>query len=181
MTRTITVTTSTSSTTYPAAEALELLKPLLPGSRHRSLRRSALPAHVFFMPDGHIIVDFLRSLNVTTTAVPQPAHEKNDCSVRAVSNACAVPYKRVHRAFADAGREQHQGVSVLVAWKVAQQFGAGRLVTRRSTLAAFIAKHQKGRWVVWTTGHVLAVVDGRVLDNEPSGGAKRVHGYWRCS
>lgn len=98
--------------------------------------------------------------------------EDNDCSVKAVALACGLPYDAAHAAFEDAGRRHGRGVltpQIFKALKVLKintqpishlrQPNGSRYTPRTiSRLLPF------GRYLVYTRGHVFALVDGQVLD-----------------
>jgi hypothetical protein len=109
--------------------------------------------------------------------------EANDCTVRALANVLGAPYTLAHRLLTAAGRKKGCGlvwsqwskvysrlglrlVSVHGSTKSAR-FIAGTLGIRPlegMTLAKALPALSNGRYVVHISGHVLAVVDGKVLD-----------------
>jgi len=50
--------------------------------------------------------------------------------------------------------------------------------TRGPTVAAFARQHQQGRFVIRVKGHVLALVDGHILDNHRRRPRERVKSAW---
>lgn len=117
-------------------------------------------------------------------------NESNDCTVRALANAVAIPYPLAHRLLAKAGRKTGRGLSVRDWYPVYKRFGIElQSIHGSSRGARFLANYfcqqqregitlerllprlQNGRYVVHVSGHVFAVVDGKVLDygDNPAG------------
>jgi hypothetical protein len=107
----------------------------------------------------------------------------NDCSVRALSNASLTEYEDCEQLLADYGRKLNRGVSLNQLVKACSNLGLKKVQTfgkknqnklmfagvatgqkKGVTLRNFINQHQKGRFVVLYSRHVVAVVDGQVVD-----------------
>lgn len=128
-----------------------------------------------------------RAMRATTEVYgappPQALGESNDCAVRALAVAACLPYASAHALFAAAGREPRQTVSeaqVHRAIAAAVPGAAFRRPMRGAvTLARFVAAFPTGHYVVCTSNHALAVVDGVVHDWRPARPRRRVVCYWR--
>jgi hypothetical protein len=125
----------------------------------------------------------MRVLKSDCTGVTRIDGEANDCTVRALANGLGAPYKIAHRIMADAGRKRGCGV-LFDAWhSVYTRLGfrlisvhgttrGARYVSFRtgiapqpgSTLENIMHRLQNGRYIVKIRGHVLAVVDGKIMD-----------------
>lgn len=118
------------------------------------------------------------------------AGEDNDCTVRALANALGMPYKLAHGILAKAGRKPKHGMVVSDWQPVYERLGlklqsvhgstkGARFVSHKYnierqqgiTLEKLLPRLQQGRYVIKIRGHVLAVVNGKVLDygNNPAG------------
>ena len=102
--------------------------------------------------------------------------EANDCAVVATSIAFDEDYKKIHAAFARAGRKRRHRTSRLIthivwrllrmrSFKCAVQISDpyqpnGSRYTVRTIGKAF----PKGRFLVFVVGHIFALVDGVVED-----------------
>jgi hypothetical protein len=110
--------------------------------------------------------------------------ETNDCTVRALANVLGMPYRLAHKIMAAAGRKPKQGMMFDQWHPVCERLGL-RLVSIHGTtngakyikhkiktarvepgitLANLLPRLQQGRYMLKYRGHVLAVVDGKVLD-----------------
>jgi len=93
--------------------------------------------------------------------------ETNDCAVTAVAAVSNLPYEYVHRVFASCGRKRRKGTPFEVTqevlkklniWTDRHRFEAQTITTMGRELP------KKGRFLVRIRRHILAVVDGEVLD-----------------
>lgn len=120
--------------------------------------------------------------------------EKNDCTVRALSNAAGVTYESAHEFMrVYAGRVSRRGSTVSNLTKAYERVGAKNItfsgkyrywcskfanncsVTDKGlTLKTFLANNPIGRFVVVVTGHAVCVVDGRLVDTTRVSGKKHV-------
>lgn len=94
--------------------------------------------------------------------------EKKDCAVRAVAAVSNLPYMYVHAMFAKHGRKPKRGTDKWVITNVLKElniwveqytnYHARTIVTLGRELP------KKGRFLVWVRGHILAAVDGEIVD-----------------
>lgn len=135
---------------------------------------------------------------VKTSAPLDFVNERNDCGVIAVSNVLCVPYAEAYRLLADAGRKKNSGTwpsemraavraagckigdERLIRRVVEREVLVGRGVKmmlksekRVTTLHVLDYVPARGHFIVVTTTHAFAVVDGVVYDN----GAVRDRSY----
>lgn len=107
----------------------------------------------------------------------------NDCSVRALSNATLLEYEECEDLLLHYGRRLNEGATleqiskscVAFGLRNIQAFGLSNHYKMTSfgyqskqqkgiTLKNFLKQNQKGRFVVLYSKHVIAVVDGQVVD-----------------
>lgn len=117
--------------------------------------------------------------------------QSNDCTVRALASACDVEYDHAYDMLAQAGRKSGHGFDFR-SWSKDIDFAGyrfqwmsfpaikGRL---RETPVTFAIAHKEGRFVLRCAKHVLACVDGVVMDETqhqgPMGLENRcVYGAW---
>ena len=94
-------------------------------------------------------------------------NENNDCGPKAIAAVCGIPYEESHELFKKAGRK-HGGSSTLGMLKtvlvelgrkcVKQSFEAKTVRTLERELPDF------GRYLIFTDGHVLAALNGKIID-----------------
>jgi hypothetical protein len=122
------------------------------------------------------------------------AVEKNDCTVRALSNASGLSYEDAHETMrVYAGRSAKRGSTVSKLTKAYQCVGAknitfsgknrnwyaknveqSSITDKGLTLKTFIANNPIGRFVVVVTGHAVCVADGQLVDTTWVAGGKHV-------
>jgi hypothetical protein len=121
------------------------------------------------------------------------AGETRDCTVRALSNASGMHYDQAHELLKKHGRKNRCGAffgTMLKAYgeagfvldSVHGTTGAARYaarITRREacegiTLARILPKLAFGEYIVNTTGHAVAVVNGKIIDTFDNPAGKRV-------
>lgn len=108
-------------------------------------------------------------------------HERNDCTVRSLSNAADISYHEAHELCARAGRKPRHGFH-FQSWLTEQArssegivFGRYRVHrielpagatwrARNVTLAQFLRDFPRGRFILVKRGHAFAVVEGVALD-----------------
>ena len=118
---------------------------------------------------------------------PEYAHEKMDCTVRALAKVLDITYMDAHRMLAEAGRQDRKpflfvpymfgfptwqllhGYRVVTVQKelsFADSFDGGmvRRFARYATVGAFVKCMLPGRYIVRTPGHVFPVIDGEAFD-----------------
>lgn len=124
--------------------------------------------------------------------------ETNDCTVVATSLVTGLPYGLVHKAFADAGRKPRGGCNRSVqriAWKSLGYEVAFSVGAKKFKIDSGISSLKKGRFLsakqinehyeeyfkywppflVYCSGHVAAVVDGKLQDWTATKGNKRFY------
>lgn len=121
------------------------------------------------------------------------AGETRDCTVRALSNAGNLPYDQAHALLKKHGRKDRCGAFFTTMLKA---YGEANFVlesvhgtTRAARYAACIANRQAsegitlakmlpklgfGEYIVNTTGHAVAVVNGKIIDTFDNPAGKRV-------
>ena len=100
--------------------------------------------------------------------ISRSVNEWNDCTVKAISIACDVPYKVAHKALANEGRRNrcgcygHQQKAAIKAlgFKVEMKDVTAKTM---GTVARDKAV-QDGHFLVYVRAHVAAVVNGKVED-----------------
>jgi len=130
--------------------------------------------------------------------------EKNDCAVRAASNASGLPYEFVHEVMEEFGRKMFSGSTLKTITNAYKELGFvmagvcgttaaaiyagyceqevnGKTAIRYKgiTLQNFLLANPKGSFVCIIRGHVLAVVDGRLIDANPVKGKSRIAAFWK--
>lgn len=128
------------------------------------------------------------------SAYAGPAGDRNDCAVRALSVADGMAYKDAHAAFAAQGRKAGQGTSVSVSRRVLKIAGFYEVTVVpvpakfpkrpnhfvQPSIAKFAREHKEGAWILHTSSHALALVNGVVHDwNYGAGSHGRVVRAWR--
>lgn len=110
----------------------------------------------------------------------------NDCTVVALAHATGRPYDQCYDALKAAGRKSGRRFD-LRAWSRTATFQGWRLVWRpfpavkghsRVNPATFALKHRQGRYILRVSKHVLACVDGIVLDATRPDPHRCVYGAW---
>jgi hypothetical protein len=105
--------------------------------------------------------------------------ERNDCTVRAFSTAAQIPYQDAHAAMELAGRRRGHAVSLIAAvadlsilFDIKSVFN-WRNHGAKITVATFLKRYPKGRYLCRKSGHAFAVADGVAFDIEK--GARVTH------
>lgn len=99
-------------------------------------------------------------------------HETNDCGVRALACVCSIPYPAAHMTFRILGRRPRDGVHMGDMFKAlkkhAKNVGNIQLIQQpngsRFTPISVAKAYPKGRFLLYSRGHVMAMVDGEILD-----------------
>lgn len=126
--------------------------------------------------------------------------EKADCSVTALANACDISYNEAYEIMRLAGRKPETGVweSTLIRgimsaghWEM-QAFGTTENTTEVNkywpfsyrqnkgiTLKNALELMQEGSFVVNMSGHVVAVIDGEILDHSNYKEGTRVYNIFK--
>jgi len=110
--------------------------------------------------------------------------ETNDCSVKAVSIACDVPYHVAHKALALQGRVNRRGAYHRQIEKAIESLGFkfAHLVNVKAATCATLARDpavHKGFFVAYVKRHILAVVDGKIEDWTATNCRRRLEGVYR--
>ena len=101
--------------------------------------------------------------------------EKNDCAVKAVAIVCNASYEEAHATLKRLGRRDGKGTPMDVIMAAVKALGChvnygdkrdhrGVNCGRRTINRLRLPQGGKGRWLVLTRNHILAVVDGKVMD-----------------
>ena len=125
--------------------------------------------------------------------------ETNDCTVRALANARGMPYTEARSVLAKHGRRRGRS-AVSKVWHPAYTECAMDLVgvygaTKRArivgrllgvepgpgmTLGTLLPRIGPGRFIVMVTGHALAVVDGKIIDQGPCMAGSKVFAIYKA-
>lgn len=112
--------------------------------------------------------------------------QTNDCTVIALAHATGVDYDRCYDALKSAGRGSGRRFD-LKSWPGSTSFEGWRLVwcalpavkgLNRVNPPTFALKHHEGRFILRVAKHVLACVDGIVLDTVRPDPHRCVYGAW---
>lgn len=120
--------------------------------------------------------------------------ERNDCSVRAFAGLLDTQYEPAHAFVKDRFcRKDKQGVAAMP--EICRQMSEkeetysidgvnfnieylsdehitnqyklkGEIINRKKTVKSFVHDHEEGFYLVFVSGHVFAVKDGTIIDNE---------------
>lgn len=95
--------------------------------------------------------------------------EANDCTVKAITAVTGVHYVDVHALLAKHGRPHRRGAQKHTQYRTLKDLGfVYRNVKLKDckTVRTLGRRFRgvKGTFLAWTRGHVLAIVDGEVLD-----------------
>lgn len=125
-----------------------------------------------------------------------PGARRNDCSVRALSAALALPYAQIEAEIAArkgfAGKDGQGGVWTHASHAVLKAHGAKLVPVRdeltqsktgmyhyaRLTIREFLRLHPVGMYALYVDGHMCAAVDGVLLDWQARP-LRRVREAWR--
>lgn len=91
--------------------------------------------------------------------------EPNDCSVVALSTVAGIPYDVAYMHMQLNGRLPNQPVTPSVLLNAYISSGLRILPSMRPV--DLKAKLQSGKYIVWCTGHVFGIIDGKVTDVVP--------------
>jgi hypothetical protein len=119
--------------------------------------------------------------------------EHNDCTVRALANASAMPYEDAHVLLKKYGRKNRCGAKFSTMHSAYKEAGfvldsvhgtniqsryVARITKREAeagiTLGKILPKLSFGEYIVNVNGHALAVVNGKVIDTFDNSSSKRV-------
>ena len=106
--------------------------------------------------------------------------EKSDCGVTSLAVATGSGYAKAWKVLNSLGRIKGEGTynSTILRAAKAMGFEANELqVKSKLTLAKFIKLHNRGRFIVYTNNHAMAVVDGKLFDANMTHGKTHVEGF----
>jgi hypothetical protein len=111
-------------------------------------------------------------------------NETNDCTVKAVSIVCDVPYHVAHKALALQGRVNRRGAYPNQIEKAIESLGFkfAHLVYVKAATCATLARDPavyKGFFVAYVKRHILAVVDGKIEDWTATSCRRRLEGVYK--
>lgn len=135
----------------------------------------------------------MKTVQAVTRGATAGGLEKNDCTVRALANAGGIDYADAHIMLKKHGRKNHKGAFFSTMLKAYTESGfvldsvhgttgaaraAARIAKRQAsegvTLAKILPKLAFGEYIVNTTGHAVAVVNGKIIDTFDNPAGKRV-------
>ena len=110
--------------------------------------------------------------------------ETNDCSVKAVSIVCNVPYHVAHKALALQGRVNRRGAG---SWQIEKAietlgFKVVQINNVKAATCATLARDPavyKGFFFAYVRRHILAVVDGKIEDWTATNCRRRLEGVYK--
>lgn len=93
-------------------------------------------------------------------------NEHNDCAVRATTLASGFSYDHVHRLYSLCGRKHRRGVKRYITDKVWKHLGlkVKPVQVKSKTVCTLERELRFGKYLVFTRGHLLALIDGVVQD-----------------
>ena len=126
--------------------------------------------------DKRIMTDKFNSMQVAADSIG----ESNDCTVKALAAVCYVDYLVAHTALEHAGRKKGRGSSVWDMSSALKEFGFEmETVDQQEFISQYPGNHKNLRsvtthhmdrfnkvwadgetYLIYTRGHVLAVIDG---------------------
>lgn len=109
--------------------------------------------------------------------------EENDCAVVAFSLVLDIPYPDAYKKLEAAGRESNNGFFIVEFMEHCMFKGYTVETIKydkddRPTQQVFTESHPTGSWIVYTKGHIVAVVDGVLYDNNLKPTKSRVQYAW---
>jgi hypothetical protein len=126
-------------------------------------------------------------------ATCETGNETRDCTVRALANATEMPYDQAHAVLKKHGRKDRKGAFFPTLKAAYEECGfvlygiygttksaryASRIAKQEAdtgtTLAKLLPKLGFGEYIVNTTGHAVAVVNGKIIDTFDNPAGKRV-------
>lgn len=135
----------------------------------------------------------IQSSNVGCLASDFNLEDKNDCAIRAIANVSFLKrYPDFRQRMMELGRRLNRGTQWHIIDTVYRENGASSItlwgkagqrlkhlieynhVNEGITLANFIKRHPKGRYVVLVRGHALALINGEIVDTINNRAGKRV-------
>jgi len=127
---------------------------------------------------------------ITTAVDPSLPLDRNNCVPKALTALTGEPYKQVDDYLKARGRKKGKGTPRKASVAFLQDRGFTQLptpsltkryyggVVRKMKVASFAKAFPKGKFVVYVRGHVVAVIDGQILDDWNSS-SRVVKDAWR--
>lgn len=113
--------------------------------------------------------------------------DRNDCTVRALSNASGISYVSAYSIMKQAGREDGHGANMesgllRFVWVTSRRYHSVP-VPAKYTLAQFAEDHPEGKYIIRLANrpHVLAVVNGVAFDNYRPQPRMEISAVWRIT
>lgn len=108
--------------------------------------------------------------------------QKDDCTVRALAIACAMPYDEAYDILAQAGRKCSRGFPFAEwincqpwATKIAFPAVKGQ---RRMNPSSFVSVYPSGTYICKVAKHVFAVIDGVLYDTSENPPDRCIYTAW---
>jgi len=114
---------------------------------------------------------------ITTAVDPSLPYDRNNCVPKALTALTGEPYKQVDDYLKARGRKKGKGTPRKASVAFLKERGFEQLppltllrryhggVVRKMKVASFAKAFPKGKFVVYVRGHVVAVIDGQILDD----------------
>lgn len=99
--------------------------------------------------------------------------ERADCTVRATATVLGIPYAEAHAKLKALGRKNRRGFN-LFSPQCQKALGLKMRHPGGVTVGAMLPELQQGRFIVYVSHHVFAVVDGKVFDHSVPNERKRI-------
>ncbi len=108
--------------------------------------------------------------------------EPVDCADHALAFTCGVPVEEASYHLWNAGRSMfHDGTTddqiAIAVGMLEKQFRVAK--TRARTIRTFAKNHRKGCFIVFTSDHVVAVVNGFLCDRPENSNLARIEKVWK--
>jgi hypothetical protein len=106
--------------------------------------------------------------------------ENNDCGVTSIAIATGVGYSKAWQVLNELGRAKGEGTFNRTMHKAIKTMGFKSMELQFRTpitLARFIKLHNRGRYVVYTKDHAVAIVDGKLFDSSMTHGKTHLVGF----
>lgn len=114
---------------------------------------------------------------ITTAVDPSLPYDRNNCVPKALTALTGESYKGVDDYLKARGRKkgkgtprrasvaflQERGFTQLASTSLAKRYPGGAV--RKMKVASFAKAFPKGKFIVYVRGHVVAVIDGQILDD----------------
>lgn len=109
-------------------------------------------------------------------------NSKNDCSVRAISNALQIDYMTAYGMMLALGRTNRRGIDSIKLRQFLNSLDSLQSYPRPNMTVESYLKHiaHSGRWLIDIRGHIFCSVDGKVTgDWMPADSHCHVISAWR--